>query len=210
MQFALKHATLRESRDPKPSISPSPLINVESELCQGARPENIIIKEAGQAKAECRCNIMLHSSYNYLKKLGIRKEYVSKNLAVNLEDVTGNQASSGQKWIGLPQRCHCGSVFARDRVERFSALHAVFDLFRSSSASASGDLLNRRAGGLGHFGLRMRRRIIGRSAGIHTQSRAARHARTSNIIPLLQLRNSHIKASRNSFQRISALNFIVH
>ena len=37
MQFALKHATLPESLVTGPIISPSPLINAESELCQAAR-----------------------------------------------------------------------------------------------------------------------------------------------------------------------------
>src|ERR1700683_2816495 len=37
MQFALKHATLPESPVTGPIISPSPLINAESELCQAAR-----------------------------------------------------------------------------------------------------------------------------------------------------------------------------
>src|SRR5450755_300362 len=73
MHFGVKHATLRESRDPKPIISPSPLINVESELCQDARLEIMIIKKGAYFDRISEVTDCYIAGHNLLKNKEISK-----------------------------------------------------------------------------------------------------------------------------------------
>src|ERR1700683_3255753 len=144
----------------------------------------MINKKLPVMQVHWRGNKLLHGGPNYNKKIEIQKGKAPLSLAINLEDIPGNQTSAREERVRLAQRCHSSTVLARNRVERFSALDAVLDRLWFSRALTC-HIFHRRAAFLSRLRLGMGRRVVGGTAGVNTQSRATRNARSSNIIPLL-------------------------